>query len=124
MKLTGSITESEYREELINSRIYLFKSNSGVRIFKALIERYGNFRSAYILTHTPEQDEDVFRILIDGKEVVGFDYLHEKGDINNYIVMSVKEYDHAVKSREARLRLAIALDLFHAEKGADCGAVE
>ena len=66
-----------------------------------------------MLAHTPEQGEDIFRILVDGEKVVGFDLQHGDGDriASNVRVLSIKDYERKVGGREGRLLLAIALEL-------------
>lgn len=111
MKLTGSATEQEYREDLLGSRRYLFESSEGQPVLDALRRVYGPVECAYVLSHTPEQGEDVFRIVVDGKIVLGFSFQRDGGEIQDLTTFSVKEYQRAVGSKEARLRLAIALNL-------------
>jgi hypothetical protein len=112
MKLRGSITESNYRNDLIGSREYLYETLQGERVRRALTQVYGNTRTAYVLGHTPGQGEDLFRILVDGKDVVGFDLQHgDECKALNVSIDAVKDYQRMLTGRRGRLLLAIALEL-------------
>jgi hypothetical protein len=113
MKLTGSVTEDEYRGDLIGSKRFLFESSQGASVLRALSQICSNIRTAYVLAHTPEQGEDIFRILVNGESIVGFDLQQGDGErvASNVSVTSVKDYERMLHGREGRLRLAVALDL-------------
>lgn len=79
---------------------------------RALGEIYGKFVTAYVLSHTPEQGEDIFRVLVDGNTVVGLELHQSDGEppVSNVSKCSLKDYERAV-SKQGRLQLAVALDL-------------
>jgi hypothetical protein len=113
MKLTGSITENEYRGDLIGSQKFLFESLQGARVRRALAQLCGNIRTAYVLAHTPGQGEEIFNILVNGENVIGFDLQNEDDKCipSNVSILPVKNYELMLHGREGRLRLAIALEL-------------
>jgi hypothetical protein len=113
MKLTNSVTENEYRVDLINSKKYLFESEKGKRVLEHINRIYGNIITIYALAHTPEQGEDVFRLLVNGEKVIGFDLQNEAGGFEalNITIYSLKEYEKQLGGKMGRIKLAIALDL-------------
>lgn len=108
MKLIGSRTESIKRAELIDSELYIKKNG---KIFSFLNEKYGEVRTVYVLAHTPEQGEDIYRILINGVLIVGFALSKYDAQINDVFDMSVVDYSKQLTGRSDKLDLAVALDL-------------
>jgi hypothetical protein len=102
---------SEYRSDLINSKKYLAETEKGRRVLSIIGDLCGNFKTAYALAHTPEQGEDIFRILVDGKSVVGFDLQHDDGTARNVNIMPVTEYRGYLSDRDSKLLLSVALEL-------------
>jgi hypothetical protein len=113
MKLTNSDTEKEYRIDLIGSKKYLRESEKGKHVLVHLRKVFGDIHTMYALSHTPEQGEDIFRILVNGETVIGFDLQDEAGRFEalNVTTYSVNEYERLLDGKMARLKLAIALDL-------------
>jgi hypothetical protein len=113
MKLQNTETEAEYRQELLLSNKYLYETEKGQHALDAVRKICGVVKTAYVLAHTPEQGEDVFRIIVNGEKVVGFDLQDEDG---NYAALNVSE--HTVKAYErlltggsAKMKLTIATAL-------------
>ena len=113
MKLLNSVAENNCRNDLINSKKYLLESEKGLHVINHIKKNFGNIKSIYALSHTPEQGEDIFRFLLNGEKVIGFDLQDEAGrfDILNITSYSIKEYQHQLKGKVGKLKLAIALDL-------------
>ena len=111
------MTEDVIKEELIKSAWWLHDCVEGKKVFKIIEEFLGKVDSVYILAHTPEQDEDIFRILVNGKTVVGFELPRHAEEIGCVDVgsMTVHEYRKHVRGKRSQLKLKIALDL--AKKG-------
>lgn len=108
MKLIGSRTESIKRTELINSELFIKKNKI---IINFLNKKYGDIRSIYVLAHTPEQGEDIYRILINGVLIVGFELSRGDEQINEFFEMPVAEYSKQLTGRSDKLDLAVALGL-------------
>lgn len=108
MRLTGSRTESIKRTELINSELFIKKNE---KIINFLNEKYGKIISVYVLAHTPEQGEDIYRILINGVLIVGFELSRGDDQLNEVFDMSVVDYSKQLTGRSDKLDLAVALDL-------------
>ncbi|ROP60171.1 hypothetical protein EDF81_3011 [Enterobacter sp. BIGb0383] len=108
MKLTGSRTENIKRDELINSGSFI-RGNKVITGF--LNDKYGHINSVYVLAHTPEQGEDIYRVLINGILIVGFELSKSDNQVNEHFDMSVADYSKQLKGRLDKLELAVALDL-------------
>jgi len=108
MRLIGSRTESIRRSELLHSEEFI---NSNKIIVDFLRGRYCEIKSVFVLTHTPEQAEDIYRLIINGNYVVGLELSRIDNEISDVFYMSVLEYSKIIKSKSDRLELAIARDL-------------
>lgn len=108
MKLIGSRTEDIKRRALVSSALFISGSE---KIINFLTEKYGVVRSAYVLNDTPEQGVNIYRILVNGSFVVGFEFSREDEVISDVFDMSVFDYDRKLKGRSDKLYLALALDL-------------
>ncbi len=113
MKLSNTATEVEYRQELVLSKNYLFESEKGIHALDAIRSICGDVETAYVLAHTPEQGEDVFRILVNGERIIGFDLQDESGQYQalNITDLQVKAYDRLLTGGSAKLKLTIAIEL-------------
>ncbi|WP_159566198.1 hypothetical protein [Budvicia diplopodorum] len=108
MKLIGSRNELNRRNELLYSERFINKKTS---IVSFLNERYGEIKSVYVLANTPDQGEDIYKLIINGKLIVGFELSRIDGKISDISEMSVLNYTKQIKRKSDRLDLAIALDL-------------
>ena len=113
MKLTNSDTEKEYCADLIGSKKYLMESEKGQHVLKHVRKIFGDIKTIYALSHTPEQGEDIFRVLVNGERIIGFDLQDEAGQFEalNITTYSIKEYERLLTGKMGKLKLAIALDL-------------
>jgi len=108
MKLSKQQTESITRNMLLDSESYVKEHE---RIARFLNARYEDISSAFILCHTPEQGEDLYRILVNGKVIVGFDLSRVDGQISEVFEMPVADFSREIRTKSVRLDLAVALDL-------------
>lgn len=109
MKLRGSLTESTLRELLLKSWAAI-KKNEG-NILKVLEGKFGKIESAFILSWTPEQHEDLYIVLVAGKYVVSFEVSKNNLELVDYSCVGVNDYQRKALSRSSRIQLAVALDL-------------
>ncbi|WP_409524694.1 hypothetical protein [Nitrincola sp. MINF-07-Sa-05] len=111
MKLTGTKTEIEYRERLISSQNKLFKDANFRRLLEVLKANNSDIKTAYIIRHTPDQSEDIFRVLVNGASVnlIELDRLDESIE-PIFECMSVVEYKKGL-SKQSMIQLAVALEL-------------
>ena len=113
MKLTNSDTEKRCRSDLIASQKYLLESEKGQHVLDHVRKFYGDIKTIYALSHTPEQGEDIFRVLVNGEKVIGLDLQDVVGQFEalNITQYSVTEYERLLSGKMGRLKLAIALEL-------------
>ncbi|WP_443190059.1 hypothetical protein [Pseudomonas indica] len=76
-----------------------------------LRDRIGLINSAFVLNWTPEQAEDLYTIVVNGVDVVWLEILRESGELVDFKATGVKEYERLIRSRQHRIKLAVALDL-------------
>ncbi|WP_392565249.1 hypothetical protein RHO15_06465 [Utexia brackfieldae] len=108
MRLIGSRTESIRRSELLHSEELI---NNNKLIVNLLSEMYGEIKSVYVLTHTPDQAEDIYRLIVNGDFIVGFELSRIDNKISEIFDMPVVDYSKQIKSKSDKLELAIAIDL-------------
>jgi hypothetical protein len=107
-------TDSELREDLREARLRPDGDSRSRRIYRALRSITDGGSVYYVLTDTPEQTTDIFRILVDDKFVIGFELERDNAeslptDVQQY---SVDDYRKAVGRgglSEAELRIALKL---------------
>jgi hypothetical protein len=109
MKLIGSKMENDFREELI-------RSNEGLRdpeskLHQALEGRGYSTQNAYVLDWTPEQQEDIYLVLIDGSFLVSVEIdKYEQSKPPSFERIELQEYLHGL-SKMNQVRLAVAKEL-------------
>lgn len=108
MKLIGSRMELNRRNELLYSERFINKKTS---IASFLNKRYNEIKSAYVLSHTSEQDKDIYKVIVNGNRIVSFGLSRIDGLISDVSDMSVLNYKKQIESKPEKLDLAIALDL-------------
>lgn len=109
MKLIGSLAEQSFREELSKSWDGL--RGQGNKLLPILQDRLGLIDSAFVMSWTPEQAEDLYTIIVNGTDVVWLEVLRESGELVAFETASVKQYERSLRSRQHRIKLAVALDL-------------
>ncbi|WP_217481204.1 hypothetical protein, partial [Achromobacter deleyi] len=76
------MTEKLCREQLLMSWDGIKKGDAG--IMRILMERIPKVHSAFVLTWTPEQYEDIFTILVNGVCVVSFEVSKINSTVTDY----------------------------------------
>lgn len=111
MKLIGSRVEKEFRDILISSRKALFQENSKSRLLSLIKKHFTDMKTAYVIGHTPEQDVDIYQILIDMDTIVRIELsLYDLNADPSVTKISTKEYRQRL-SKVRQIELAVALDL-------------
>lgn len=113
MKLIGSLTEQQLREELIRSNRALQDGTSG-RLAGVLASAGIDVAGAYVLNWTPEQFEDIYSVLISINEVLHVEIPRSEGAIQLEREM-LASYERDC-SKSHRLRIAVARDLLRSKK--------
>jgi hypothetical protein len=119
MEMIDGITEQELRQHVANTRLHPDASARSSRIYRALRHITSAGSVFYVLTDTPEQLEDVFRILVDDEKVVGFELERQDPkalptEIQQY---SVEEYMNAIGGGFSGMKLRFALELARRDLG-------
>lgn len=110
--MTSQPSDEELRASLIRGRLRPNERPRDAILYAAVSEIIDMGSIYHVLTETPEQTSDIFRILIDDKVVVGFEL--ERGRAaaqpTEALQWSVQQYKDAVGNRAAN-KLAIAIEL-------------
>ncbi|MBY9078843.1 hypothetical protein [Paenibacillus sp. CGMCC 1.18879] len=118
MKLRGSLTEQQYKEQLLKFHNSLFVDPSYKRLLQLLQDIYQDFKTAYILDWIPEQGEDIYTILINNKYIATIEL--DRYDIQTEPIIqtiSMKEYQTRLsKTNQILLAVAQALSTEDLEK--------
>ncbi|TMV50632.1 hypothetical protein FE783_08025 [Paenibacillus mesophilus] len=111
MKLIRSKTEQDFRVRLINSHKSLFQEKSNERLLSVLRNSFPDMRTAYFIGHTPEQEEDLYTILINTDTIARIEMNRYNHDIKpNVVVISLRDYVIGL-SKMSQIKLTVALDL-------------
>ena len=110
MKLIGSLAESQYKAELISSRDAIFSENKSPALLDVLREHFPEIKSALVLYWIPEQGEDIYDILLDERSIAIVEVARDKkhGSVK---VIPLEEYSARIKSKQRRIKMAVALEL-------------
>lgn len=109
MNLVKSAADKRIKEMLISSASYIFDN----LIVLAFLERsFGPLSSAYVLGHTPDQDEDFYVVLVNGSAIAKFELSRNcNAEPKNLVSISVDEYRKTLRGRQPQLKLSIAIEL-------------
>jgi hypothetical protein len=111
LKLIGSKAEQEFREQLIKSHQSLFRDKERQRLLNLLKNNFPKMKTAYVIGWTPEQGEDIYRILIDKKSIAGI--VIDRFDLKIEPIVekiSLSSYKQGL-SKIGQIKLAVAIDL-------------
>jgi hypothetical protein len=108
MKLIGSLTESEFRTQLVASSLAW---RDQPPIIKLLEEHGVPVESMFTLNWTPDQMEDWYTILINGRHVVCLEVPKFSGFPRVVSVESKEVYAQCLRSTRTRIQFAVALEL-------------
>lgn len=110
MKLRGSKTEKDFRDQLIESHRSLFGSGNDRRLFRILNELYPQMITAYVIHWIPEQRRDFYRILINDDTVAKIELDHDNEREPIVESATIPQYLLGL-SRINQVQLAVAIDL-------------
>lgn len=108
MKLIGSRTESLIRERLVKYERIILENDA---INDLLVLNFSIVSSVYCLNQVIEQAEDIYTLLVNGKDVIEFELSRLDNSINEVNIEPLNEYTRKVKDKSSRLTLAIAIEL-------------
>ena len=111
MKLNQTMTEKSYRDELLSSQKYLTLDKKGLRITGSIRARYPEMSSAYILKHIPDQAEDFYEVMVDGKSIVSVEADRLNADAEPIVAeLDFNSYLSDL-SKTNRIKFMVAVDL-------------
>lgn len=111
MKLRGSLAEQEYRRELTKGRISLFQDSEKQRLLESLKRCFPEMKTAYILGFTPEQTEDIYRLLVNENIIAIVEIDRLNVGVEPHIErFSIPSYLKGL-SKRSQIQLAVAMDL-------------
>lgn len=108
MKLIGSRTEQQMREELIRSNLSL-QDGSRSRLADALRDAGVSVAGAYVLNWIPEQAEDIYVVLVSAIDVVVVEVPRGEGELLVERQELAKFEDKC--SKTLRLKIAVARNM-------------
>lgn len=76
-----------------------------------LQKKYESIEFAHVFTCTPDEDGDIYEILINGRVVVSFEISREGGSISEGEEILLADYLKGLRGKEYNLKVLIALDL-------------
>ncbi|ERN52065.1 hypothetical protein [Alkalihalophilus marmarensis] len=115
MKLIGSKTEQEIREQLIKSNQLLFNSEEKKRLLEVIRYEYPELKAAYIIHWIPEQGEDIYKILINDSLIAEIELERHNYEVKPKAkTLTVPQYLKGL-SKQNQIKLAVALDLVKQE---------
>ena len=111
MRLIGSKTEQDFRDEFIKSHNSLFNEHCNDRLLNVLRTNFPNMKTAYFIGITPDQGEDLYTMLID-TNTISFIELDRYNLLIEPIVefISIDDYRQGL-SKCQQIKLLVALDL-------------
>ncbi|TVX92500.1 hypothetical protein [Paenibacillus agilis] len=111
MKLIGSKLEQELKKQLTKSNKSFFKDEEKRSLLEVVRSSYPEMNTAYIIDWIPEQDEDIYKILINDCIIAEIEldrYNIESSPI--VITKTISEYLKGL-SKQCQIKLAVALEL-------------
>ncbi|MFD2216428.1 hypothetical protein [Metabacillus endolithicus] len=111
MKLIGSKTEQNIREQLIKSYKYLLNDKSNKKLLSVIESTFPNMKSAYIIDWIPEQGEDIYTVLINTETITKIEISRVDTNVKPVIEsISVTNFRKSL-SKIRQIKLAVAIDL-------------
>jgi len=111
MKLIGSKTEQNIREQLIKSYNYLLNDKSNKKLLSVIESTFPNMKSAYIIDWVPEQGEDIYTVLINTETITKIEISRVDTNFKPVIEsISVTNFRKSL-SKIRQIKLAVAIDL-------------
>lgn len=115
LKLRGSKTEQDFRNELIRLQTQLYNNKLLSKFLKVLQQRFPSMKSAFIIEWIPEQGEDIITFLVDTSTIAQIEL--ERDELNAQPILSTNQVDEIKKNlrKWAQIKLAVAIDLAEQE---------
>jgi hypothetical protein len=110
---TNRISEQQLIDQLERGRDHLASATAESRALVEVIHRNlaTTTTNLYVLSHIPEQGEDLYEILVDGTSVVKIEIPRGEDTETSFEETTVEAYAAPGRSRTARRKLETALQL-------------
>lgn len=106
------ISEQQLRQDLREARLRPEAGARAYRIYRATKSIVDEGEVYFVLTDTPEQTSDIFRVLVDDASVVAFELDRSDDAVpTDIMVYSVEEYRKAIGAGLAETELRVATEL-------------
>lgn len=110
MRLIGSMSEQKIREEMLKGKDGIFLGGEAPRLLDALRKIYPGLGKAFVLHYIPEQDADIYDVLVDKDTVINIE-INNNNLFYKFKIFDVNYYSLKNKSRIKNIKLMVAIDL-------------
>lgn len=110
MRLIGSMSEQKIREEMLKGKDGIFLGGEAPRLLNALRKIYPGLGKAFVLHYIPEQDADIYDVLVDKDTVINIE-INKNNIFYKFKIFDVNYYSLKNKSRIKNIKLMVAIDL-------------
>lgn len=112
LKLKGTKTEHDIREQLIGFHHRLFNAEEYVRILNILRDNFPDMKTAYLLYWVPEEGEDIMTFLINNNIITNIEMDRYNPDVRPIIETKPFNDEYIKRLRKMpQITLAVALEL-------------
>ncbi|WP_454733061.1 MULTISPECIES: hypothetical protein [Cupriavidus] len=110
------MSEQKIREEMLKGKDGIFLGGEAPRLLNALRKIYPGLGKAFVLHYIPEQDADIYDVLVDKDTVINIEINNNNNNNNNNLfykfkIFDVNCYSLKNKSRIKNIKLMVAIDL-------------
>ena len=110
MRLVGSRTERDFRDNLIKSHKALFDGEYE-NLFMILQENFSEMKTAYFINHIPEQGEDIYTILVNNDIIATIEVSRVNHNERPIVeIHGVNDFNKGC-SKIQQIKLAVAINL-------------
>lgn len=111
IKLIGSLQEKEYRDQLSNACVSNFNSGTLAQLKQVLIEQNFDPANALLVGHTPDQEEDLYTVLIWSDTILHAEIHRFDSNIKPIVEIESLKRDTLGKSQINQIKIAVAMEI-------------
>jgi len=104
------MSEQKIREEMLKGKDGIFLGGEAPRLLDALRKIYPGLGKAFVLHYIPEQDADIYDVLVDKDTVINIE-INNNNLFYKFKIFDVNYYSLKNKSRIKNIKLMVAIDL-------------
>ena len=110
MKLIGSLTEDEYRKDLIKYSKQIFWESSNSTLRDVVLSKFPKLKTVYILSSFPDDTSEYYWLLVDGKKILHIEL--DKQNVNVPVVEFSELSEHLKNiSKQGHIQILVAQEL-------------